>query len=56
MNTTKVQLGELMTFINVTYGPLDTKGTLSMAQKTAASQKLIPAWVTAHKIWEPGLH
>jgi hypothetical protein len=56
MNTTKVQLREPMSFIGVPYRSMG-EGLLTeaeMTQRTAASAKITPAWMTAHNIWEPG--
>lgn len=57
MDTTKVQLGEPMSFIRVTYGNVD-EGLLrgTKITQTAALSKLTPAHVTTHKSWEPGAY
>jgi hypothetical protein len=47
-DATKVQLGEPVIFIGVTYR--------SRNGETAGSPQPTPAWVTAHKSWEPGAY
>ena len=57
MITTKVQLGESVDFIGVTYKSLD-EGLLTEAEipLSAASPKLTLAWMKAHKSEKFGTH
>ena len=52
-DSTKVQLGESIDFIGVTYRSVG-EGVLVRAQETqlGASPRPALAWVTAHKSWE----
>lgn len=57
VGTTKVQLGELISFIGVTYRNMDG-GLLietEITQRTAESPKPILAWVTAPGSWKPAV-
>jgi hypothetical protein len=58
MDTTKVQLNELMHFVGVTYRNIGER-LLNRSRndsKTVASPKPMQVQVTVHKSQEPGMH